>query len=164
MAARSAEIAEAVRAHLEANWPVGDLPIPTFVVDDDWDVEDIDDLNALDGRWVVVSDEDYGQVESATRAEDLDEYVIDVSFLERYVGANDTHGKPPKEWKEERKALVQDNIFRLLNDHRADAVLDEIWPETCDVTVVMDRGFIRRNKVFASVVEVVYRELRDTTS
>lgn len=163
MAARSAEIAEAVRAHLETNWPAADVPIPTFVVDDDWDVDTLEDLSDLTGRWVVVSDEDYRQVEQATRSEDEEEYLIAVSFLERYTGTVDDKGKPPKAWKEARKASVQDNIFRVLNDHRATPILDEIWPETCEVTVVMERSFIRKPKVFCSVVEVAYRELRTIT-
>ena len=163
MAARSCEIAEAARVALVAAWPNTDSPIPTFIVDDDWDVDTVDDLNEIEGRWVIVSDENYGQIAQATRCEDEEEYVIAVAFIERYTGALDSKGRVPKAWKEERKALLQNNIFRVLNNHRGTPIIDEVSVETCDVTIVMDRDFMRKNKVFCGVVEVAYRELREVT-
>lgn len=165
MAARVCEIAEAVRQRLEDEWPEGDTPIPTFVVDDDWHIETIDELAEITDRYVVVTDEGYRQVEQTTHAEDTDEYTIRVSFIERYV---DAAGRVPTAWKEARKALVQDNLFRVLNDHRAEANNGNplgssyagVWPETCEMETVMDRELIINPKVFVSVIEVAYRELR----
>jgi len=163
MAARACEFAEAVRAALEAAWPTEETP-PTFVVDDDWDVETIDELNEIVGRWVVVSDETYSQIEAASRSEDVEEYAIAVAFLERYTGTSDTLGKVPKAWKEERKRLVQDNLYRYLNNHRENVIVPGAWTETCEVSVVMDRELMRKSRVFVSVVEVTYREIRRVTS
>jgi hypothetical protein len=160
MAARCAEIAEAARASLEENWPADDLPIPTFIVDDDWDVDSVEDLNELEGRWVIVSDEDANQVGMLTRAEDEDEYAIAVAFVERYTGDVDDKGKVPKAWKEARKATVQDNIYRYLGNHREVEILDGLDQETCTWSVIMDRVLMRKLKVFASVVDVVFRETR----
>lgn len=165
MAARVCEIAEGVRAILEASWPAEQTPVPTFVLDDDWDIDTINDLAAITDRYVIVTDESYSQTGQATRAEDEEEYVFAVSFVERYIDA----GNPTKAWKESRKALVQDYLFRVLNDHRAEANngnplgsgFTGVWPERCEVTQVMDREFIRGPKVFVSVIEIAYRELRE---
>lgn len=165
MAARVCEIAAGVLARLEGAWPENDTPTPTFAIDDDWDIDTIEDLAAITDRFVIVSDDNYAQVEQADRGEDLEEYMIVVTFVERYLDA----GRPTKAWKEERKRLVQDNLFRVLNDHRASAYngsplgsgLAGVWPENCEVTVVMDREFIRKMKVFVSVIEVAYRQVRE---
>ena len=82
-------------------------------------------------------------------------------FVERYTGELDSKGKVPKAWKESRKQLVQNNLYRVLNNHREEPIAEGLWVETCDVTVVMEPFLMRKARVFASVVIVNYRELRE---
>lgn len=148
MAARVTEILDAVVSFLQGNW-TGTAPtisreyMASFVAED------------FTGPRVYVMSAQYGQVGVVTRAKDEDAYTVSIVFVDKYtLGAEAI----PNEWLDERVALVEQEIYEPLGDHRTEAIAG-LAPETATVNTVYDLDFLHQTRLFVSEVEIEFREI-----
>lgn len=157
MAAREVELADAVVELLATAMP-GESIVRTEVP--------VEDLVEFDQRRTYVFAGGYEDVARIGRRRVIAEAPIAVLFAEHFTdpASREPTGPVPTDWSDERRALVADSIFAVLNEtgvRKADRLLGSFWPETCRLTVPVDLTRLDQQKVFWSLTEVAYREFRE---
>lgn len=95
-----------------------------------------------------------------TRTEDQNDYALGLWVIERYTDAGD----PTEEWLDTRVEWVE-WLWKLLGAARGPRLLVDpevpdsgLWPQVAEITTVYDHDELVEGKLFASVLQVVYRE------
>ena len=158
MAARISEVCDGVLAFL------GGLinPQPPDVVEGAYVTADA--IETLDGKRVRVFPVAYGDAERLARWRVMKEYkvatVVEVPYLSPASPA--ASGAVPPAWVDDQIAWVEANVFDPLNTafvHKADGLLlGTLTCWSCAVVLVYDVQRLAEEKVFASIVQVSYRE------
>lgn len=95
-----------------------------------------------------------------TREEDQNDYALGLWVIERFTEAGD----PSEEWLDARVEWVE-WLWKLLGNARGPRLLVDpevrdsgLWPQVAEITTVYDHDELVEGKLFASVLQVVYRE------
>lgn len=105
----------------------------------------------------------YRDAERQARRRVKKELRVAVEFERKYgdPATPDPAGRVPVEWVDLQVEYVETTVFDLLNDtgvREGDLVAGRFRTESCEVTTVVDPGRLHADKVFASLIEVVYSE------
>jgi hypothetical protein len=150
-AARLVRFGDAVVAAIEDGWDAETAALTT--VARRWVSRETDnDLRTLSGRKVWVFPNGYGD-ESLTRAQDHGEYRTTIDVVRRWEAA----GEFTDAWVDGEVKFVQDEIWDKLSDPRAAAILAGYYPNSGEVTAVVDEGMLIQNKVFWCRVDLAFK-------
>ena len=150
MDARIFEITEAVANLINAEWTDKGAN-DAVTADEIFPNLDVDDMT---GRKVYVLEAGYGQVEQLDRKSDLNEYTVNVVVVEKCTDQNG----PTKSWLKTRVNFVQDQIYDRLNNHRDEPILEDLMPDSGEVTLY-DWAFLKVEGVFISEVIFTFRRV-----
>lgn len=115
------------------------------------------DLGRVEGLKVHVFPETFRTDERATRDEDYLDATVAVVLLERYSGRAP---RPPRDWLDERAALVDRCVYDPLRRVKHPLTLDRFWATRVECRAAFDPEHLDKHKVFWSEVEAEFRTLR----
>jgi hypothetical protein len=155
--AREVVFADAIVEAIQNGWTTGEEPASVTSVSRRWVSRETDNqLRSMDGtRKVWVFATGYGD-EAVTRGKDLGEYRVTIDTVRKYTGADEF----PDYWVDDEVKFVQENIWDKLGNPRSAELLSGYWPDTGDVSIIVDEALLSQSKVFWCRVELTFKAIQ----
>lgn len=123
------------------------------VADSMGDIEDADALKAFDKRRVFVMPSGFSQIETSSRARDLNEYRCTLIVVDWFRDA----GKYTEEWRRCQTLFVE-SLYDFLGNIRSPRPIAGYFTQTLDVNEVFAIPLLREHGIYWSEMEIALRK------
>lgn len=127
------------------------------VADSMADIADVEDIRAFDNRRVFVMPAAFSQIETSSRARDLNEYRASLFVVDWFRDPDSTGKTYTEAWRRDQTLFVE-TLYDFLANIRSPRPIAGFFTQTLDVAEVYSIPLLREHGIYWSELEIALRK------